>query len=44
MDPLNYGRLMKKIGNIFVMQVNQKNTAIIKQTDDINEVEFFLSG
>jgi hypothetical protein len=44
MDPLNYGKLMKKIGNIFVMQVNQKNIAIITQKDDVNEVEFFTSG
>lgn len=44
MDPLNYGKLMKKIGNIFVMRVNQKNIAIITQKGDVNEVEFFTSG
>ena len=44
MDPLNYGKLMKNIGNIFVMKVNQKNIAIITQKDDVNEVEFFISG
>lgn len=44
MDPLNYGKLMKNIGNIFVMKVNQKNIAIITQKDEVNEVEFFTSG
>jgi hypothetical protein len=44
MDPLNYGKLMKNIGNIFIMQVTQKNIAIITQKDDVNEVEFFISG
>jgi hypothetical protein len=44
MDPLKYGKLMKNIGNIFVMKVNQKNIAIITQKDDVNEVEFFISG
>lgn len=28
MDPLNYGKLMKNIGNIFVMKVNQKKTIL----------------
>jgi hypothetical protein len=44
MDPLQYGKLMKKIGNIFIMKVNQKNTAIIIQKDDVNQVEYFISG
>lgn len=44
MDPLNNGKLMKNIVNIFVMKVNQKNIAIITQKDDVNEVEFFTSG
>jgi hypothetical protein len=45
MDPLNYGKLMKNIGNIFVMKVNQKNNiAIITPKNDVNEVEFFSSG
>ena len=43
-DPLKYGNLMTKIGNIYIMQVNQKNIAIITQKDDVNEVEYFTSG
>jgi hypothetical protein len=44
MDPLQFGRLIKNVGNIYFIQINDKNSAIITQFDDHNEVEFFRSG
>lgn len=44
MDPLEYGRLIKTIGNIYFIQVNDKNTVIITVFEDYNEVEFYRSG
>jgi DNA polymerase type B, organellar and viral len=44
MNPLEYGILIKQIDNIFVVQVNRTNTAIIKQLENFNNVEFFKEG
>lgn len=44
MDPLKYGRLIKNVGNIYFIQIKDKNTAIITQFKDHNEVEFYRSG
>ena len=44
MDPLQYGRLIKNIDNTYFIQINDKNTAVITQFKDHNEVEFYRSG
>jgi hypothetical protein len=44
MDQLEYGKLIKTIGNIHFIQVNDKNTVIITVFEDYNEVEFYRSG
>ena len=44
MNPLEYGKLIHKIGNSYVIQVNDKNIAIITQTESQNEIKFYKSG
>jgi hypothetical protein len=44
MNPLEYGKLIDKFGNTYIIQVNPKNIAIINHLDDINEVKFYKSG
>jgi hypothetical protein len=44
MDPLEYGKLIDKTGNKYIVQINEKNLAIISVNDGYNEVKFFRSG
>jgi hypothetical protein len=44
MDPLNYGKLIDKIGETYVIQVNPKNIATITQFENSNEVKFYKSA
>ena len=44
MDPLQYGKLIRKFDNNYIIQINDKNTAIVTQFKDHNEVEFYRSG
>jgi hypothetical protein len=41
MDPLEYGKLIDHSENKYLIQVNDKNLAIITQLADRNEVIFF---
>lgn len=41
MNPLEYGNLIRKIGNIFIIQINKTNIVDITQYEDKNEVKFF---
>ena len=43
-NPLNYGKLLNQIDNIFWVQVNRTNTAIITKFEDYNKIEFFKEG
>nr|YP_009715275.1 hypothetical protein [Russula subnigricans]QGK88081.1 hypothetical protein [Russula subnigricans] len=43
-NPLKYGKFIKQVNNIFVIQINDKNTAIITQFKDHNEVEIISGG
>lgn len=43
MNPLEYGRIIRKINNIYFMQINDSNLAIITQLDEYNEIEFYRS-
>jgi len=44
MNPLEYGKLLDKIGNTYFIQVNPKNIAIINHYENSNEIKFFKSG
>lgn len=39
-----YGRLLRKFDNVYIVQINEKNTAIITVNEKHNEIEFFRSG
>jgi hypothetical protein len=43
-DPLKYGKLIDKTDNKYIIQVNNKNIAIITVYSDHNEVNFFKEG
>lgn len=44
MDPLNYGKLIDKFGDTYIVQVNPKNIATITQFDDHKIIKFYRSG
>jgi hypothetical protein len=44
MNPLEYGKLIDKFGDTYIIQVNPKNIATIIQLDNSNEVKFYKSG
>jgi hypothetical protein len=44
MNPLEYGKLIRKIDNQFFVQVNKTNIAIITQEDNKNIIKFFKEG
>lgn len=44
MNPLEYGRLITKIDNKYIIQINEKNIVVITQFENHNEVEFYRSG
>jgi len=45
-NPLEYGKLILKILelNLFVVQINKTNIAVIKQFDNLNKVKLFKLG
>jgi hypothetical protein len=44
MNPLNYGKLIFKIDNIFIKQITSFTIALIFQFDKFNEVKLFREG
>lgn len=46
MDPLKYGKLIVSIDtlNLFVIQVNKTNIALITQFENLNKIKFFKEG
>lgn len=44
MNPLEYGKLIDKFGNTYVIQVNPTNIATITQLENSNEVKFYKSA
>ena len=46
MDPLKYGKLIVSIEtlNLFVIQVNKTNIALITQFENLNKIKFFKEG
>jgi hypothetical protein len=43
-NPLDYGKLIFKNDNIFIIQITPKTIALITQFEDFNEVKFFKEG
>lgn len=43
-NPLEYGKLIFNIDNIFIINITPKTIALISQFDDFNEVKFFKEG
>jgi hypothetical protein len=44
MNPLNYGKLINQKDNVYIIQVNRTNIAIITQFDEFNEIKFYKEG
>jgi len=44
MNPLEYGKLVRRFDNIYNVQINDKNDVFITQFEDKNEIEFYRSG
>jgi hypothetical protein len=44
MNPLDYGKLILEINNIFILQINKTNVVLITQYDDLNHVKLFKEG
>jgi hypothetical protein len=44
MNPLEYGKLIRKIDNVFIVQINKTNLVDITQYEDKNEVKFFIES
>lgn len=44
LNPLEYGKLLRKQDNVYTIQVNKTNVAIITQYNDFNDVEFYREG
>nr|YP_009487301.1 hypothetical protein [Russula lepida]AWB36203.1 hypothetical protein [Russula lepida] len=46
MNPLEYGKLIIKIDelNLFIVQINKTNIALIQQYDELNHIKFFKEG
>src|SRR5712675_266629 len=44
LNPLEYGKLMLKINNIFIISVGTRTIAILTQYKDFNDVKFFRKG
>jgi len=42
--PLEYGKLIIQIKNIFVVQFNETNIFLINQYDELNKIKFFRKG
>lgn len=43
-NPLEYGKLIFKLDNIFIIYVTSFTVAVITQLNDFNEVKFFRKG
>jgi hypothetical protein len=44
MNPLEYGKLIDKFGDTYIIQINPKNIAIINHYENSNEIKFYKSG
>jgi hypothetical protein len=44
MNPLNYGKLIIQIKNLFIIQVNKTNIALITEYNELNHIKLFREG
>jgi hypothetical protein len=44
MNPLEYGKLIIKIGKLFILQVNRTNIVLITQNDEFNIIKLYKEG
>jgi hypothetical protein len=44
MNPLEYGKLIRKIDNYFIVQINKTNVVDIIQEENRNIVKFYREG
>jgi hypothetical protein len=46
MNPLDYGKLIIKIEdlNLFIIQINKTNVALIQEYEELNHIKFFKEG
>jgi hypothetical protein len=44
MDPLNYGKLIINIDELFILQINKTNLAVVNQFKDLNKVKLYRAG
>jgi hypothetical protein len=44
MNAIEYGKLIFQSGNLFIVQINKTNIALIKQHEEINHVKLFHKG
>jgi tRNA(His) 5'-end guanylyltransferase len=44
MNPLEYGKLIIKIDNLFILQVNRTNIVLITQSDEFNIIKLYKEG
>jgi len=43
-NPLNYGKLIIQIKNLFIIQVNKTNITLITEYDELNHIKLFREG
>jgi hypothetical protein len=43
-NPLDYGKLIYNMDNIYIIQVTIRTIALITQFEDLNEIKFFKEG
>lgn len=43
-NPLEYGKLIFKTDNIYIIQITSRTVSVISQYEDFNEVKFFKEG
>jgi hypothetical protein len=43
-NPLNYGKLIIQIENLFIIQVNKTNIALITEYNELNHIKLFREG
>lgn len=44
MEPLKYGKLIINIDNLFILQINRTNLALVSQFKDLNKVKLYRQG
>ena len=43
-NPLEYGKLIYQYNNIYIIQINRTNIALVKQVENINHIKLYKEG